>query len=634
MSYGHFKGSTNPQSFLNKLAQSLGSSGKYTNSARRCNFGPAGLFDWLLYCDTVEPPVSVTSQEIADYQYVRQIAALFKKNKDFSLPGIDPRSNAAAKWAEAEYACRKTNLFFDEVAEGNIELMPDVARVISKARWWIGTMLGECPTVSELSLRYGPGTVAESSGYDVRHAFMKLGYARLIAKGSCAEMVADAAKIFAYRDPEQASLLEAPPKAEPWRYGLAKLAFVPKNYKTDRPIIKEPGVNQLYQMGIGSLIRNVLKRFGNDLNTNSRRNSNLAFYGSVWGTVATVDFESASDMIAKRIVELLLPREWYRLLSGVRSGYVDINYDEQNGEQPVEYELEKFSSMGSGFTFELESLIFYALALAASEESGIIINQKTLEFISVHGDDVCISSQAVDLFIRISESLGFKVNKEKSFTEGPFRESCGKDYLRGRNVRPFYLKNVSMHSLYCFHNFFVRAGNNGLADLIAEFIVNRRATAVNYSIKKILRDGKLTAKQKETRIQQAQNTGQVYWGPMSESDHWLITNDRSLWSRDRRKEAIHRELYGYSIGFSPAIIKGYTKNSTSVSVVEELNNAPTSALAFSAERVHLLSTMGNTGNTCWEETLFPLEHTDPMILHNPISGKMRDYKIQTSLCFT
>jgi hypothetical protein len=39
--------------------------------------------------------------------------------------------------------------------------------------------------------------------------------------------------------------------------------------------------------------------------------------------------------------------------------------------------------------------------------------------------------------------LGFKVNADKSFNEGPFRESCGHDYFKGSNVRGVYVKALS-----------------------------------------------------------------------------------------------------------------------------------------------------------------------------------------------
>jgi hypothetical protein len=90
--------------------------------------------------------------------------------------------------------------------------------------------------------------------------------------------------------------------------------------------------------------------------------------------------------------------------------------------------------MGNGFTFELESLIFYATALAVHEYLGIN------EVISVYGDDVILSSSGYHLFSEFSGFLGFIVNPSKSFFEGPFRESCGSHYYSGVDCKPVFLK--------------------------------------------------------------------------------------------------------------------------------------------------------------------------------------------------
>jgi hypothetical protein len=93
-----------------------------------------------------------------------------------------------------------------------------------------------------------------------------------------------------------------------------------------------------------------------------------------------------------------------------------------------------FSSMGNGFTFELESLIFWALSKATAYFTG------TSGVISVYGDDIiCPTGMAQDL-IWILSVFGFQTNRDKSFTEGPFRESCGGHYHSGFDVTPFYLR--------------------------------------------------------------------------------------------------------------------------------------------------------------------------------------------------
>lgn len=205
-----------------------------------------------------------------------------------------------------------------------------------------------------------------------------------------------------------------------------KVVTVPKNAKTDRVIAIEPGINLWFQKGIGSIIRNRLRKNGIDLNSQAI-NGNLARVASRYGHLATVDFSSASDTISTEVVRLLLPHDWYCLLDNFRS---------IRGTLPDKTEIsyQKFSSMGNGYTFELESLIFYAIAISICEimkESGSI---------SVFGDDVIIPSGAFDNYSIVCAELGFTVNKKKSFSSGYFRESCGSYYYNGQNVKPIFQK--------------------------------------------------------------------------------------------------------------------------------------------------------------------------------------------------
>jgi hypothetical protein len=108
--------------------------------------------------------------------------------------------------------------------------------------------------------------------------------------------------------------------------------------------------------------------------------------------------------------------------------------------------------MGNGATFELESLIFYSLLWS-------VCCQDEERTISVYGDDLICPSDCYDEVLDALSLLGFVPNDEKSFGSGPFRESCGKDYWAGTNVRPVYVKDgVSTKEIFRLHNFFKRSG--------------------------------------------------------------------------------------------------------------------------------------------------------------------------------
>lgn len=210
--------------------------------------------------------------------------------------------------------------------------------------------------------------------------------------------------------------------------GRSKIVTVPKNAKTDRTIAIEPGINLWFQKGIGSMIRRRLRSNGVDLNDQSV-NQERSRIASKFNQLATVDFSMASDTVSIALVEDVLPRNWYSLLSTFRtaSGLV--------GKEEVHFA--KFSSMGNGFTFELESLLFYAMALACCDCLGVDSSGT-----SVYGDDVVLPSVAFDLFAKVSDDLGFKVNTSKSYDDGCYRESCGSHYWLGFPIKPIFHKET------------------------------------------------------------------------------------------------------------------------------------------------------------------------------------------------
>lgn len=202
---------------------------------------------------------------------------------------------------------------------------------------------------------------------------------------------------------------------------------VPKKTDIDRVACKEPDVNMWLQKGVGNYFRTCLKKKGIDLNDQSV-NRRLALTGSITRDLATLDLSSASDSVTTGLCELVLPHLWFDLLMDLRSPITNIDGDTHDNEM--------MSSMGNGFTFELESLIFWAITKAVSYLT------KTRGRISVYGDDIICPTESAPLVIEWLEWFGFTVNTEKSFysRDTGFRESCGGHYLDGNDISPFYLK--------------------------------------------------------------------------------------------------------------------------------------------------------------------------------------------------
>lgn len=216
-----------------------------------------------------------------------------------------------------------------------------------------------------------------------------------------------------------------------------RITFVPKNSTTDRTIAVEPSGNVMLQAGVGSYIKDRLVPFGINLRDQSK-NQHFAYLGSLPDQVdefSTIDLKMASDTLSFETVRDLLPWEWFAFLCDLRCERGSLTMPD-GSVQDVEYE--KFSSMGNGYTFELESLIFYALARAVMEEDGF--TGRTHSHLSVFGDDVVCRKSFTGNIISIYSFYGFKINLEKSFVEGNFKESCGRDFLCGEDVRPFFLR--------------------------------------------------------------------------------------------------------------------------------------------------------------------------------------------------
>jgi hypothetical protein len=221
-----------------------------------------------------------------------------------------------------------------------------------------------------------------------------------------------------------------------------KVITVPKDATTNRVIAVEPGLNLWFQKAVGDMIGNRLRRCGIDLRFQSR-NQELARIGSIDQVNATIDFSSASDSIAFGVIEEIFAKapqgpdsdlhRWFTVLDSCRS-----HFGIQGGEL---LRWNKFSSMGNGFTFQLESLLFFAIASCCREHLQRLQSEKIEGDVSVYGDDVIIPVACLGLFSQMCEFYGFVINVKKSSFSSTFRESCGAHFMGGIDVKPYYLKD-------------------------------------------------------------------------------------------------------------------------------------------------------------------------------------------------
>lgn len=387
------------------------------------------------------------------YQVDSYACGLFQKNLDLPVESSseEARYNAAIrKFLEGEHKCAETNLrlratynSFKEYGSltscenrirfglGNLNSEISMYESLDRITKFISRLLGEAPSIDEIDFRFGPGaTLSDRSSEST-------------VPDKISSIITTTARAF----PHIVTLAgTAWGRAHVQDHGRLRARLVrgneffsvPKNFNEDRGAAKEPSLSAPITIWLGSQIKERLAAFGNNVRTNQALNQKLAREGSVSGSYATVDLRNASNTVSLEAVRTLFPKRWVELLSSVRSPVTRIYSFDRRSHRDVL--LNMFSTMGCGFTFEVETLIF----LAAARESMRLVGL-TAEIgknVSVHGDDVVLPSAAYDSFVRLLSFLGFEVNKKKSFASGPFRESCGGDFWVGRAVRPIFLPKI------------------------------------------------------------------------------------------------------------------------------------------------------------------------------------------------
>lgn len=375
------------------------------------------------------------------YAWARRFAALSSKNLSIPL-GVDTRQAAFDKFLETERTCKEFNRDFANLFNTTTALCGQSSRsVIDLIRRKIQYYLGEVPRLDELHCAFGPGS--NSTCRKKTSAKWKLSSRLAIAEDG----------IYAlnelrtlYPRLNWASLDLSDPEA---RYGV--LSSVSKKATIDRMINIEPILNTFVQRPIGSIMKRRLLQVGCNLYDQSV-NRERARLASLNDGDATVDMVSASNLIAFMCPNLLLSNDWFEFLATWRTDKVIFS---DNDSKEVVIPLEMFSSMGNGYTFELESCIFFACAQVANELTG----SKDPSRVSVYGDDIICPQVAIPFLKEIFNFLKFEMNDEKSFVSGCFRESCGGDYLLGVNVRPFFVKDsISDARLVAMSNQVARSG--------------------------------------------------------------------------------------------------------------------------------------------------------------------------------
>ncbi|DAD50055.1 RNA-directed RNA polymerase [ssRNA phage Zoerhiza.4_5] len=225
-----------------------------------------------------------------------------------------------------------------------------------------------------------------------------------------------------------------------------RVITVPKTQKTPRIIAIEPTAMQYMQQGLleaiveaieGDFIANSLIGFKSQV-----PNQQLALKGSLDGSLATLDLSEASDRVSYRHVRELLSRNglFAEAVDATRSRKADVP-----GHGVIR--LAKFASMGSALCFPMEAMVFCTVVFLGIEQT---LNRRLtmkdvkslLGKVRVYGDDIIVPVEFTDTVVDALEAFGFRVNTGKSFWNGKFRESCGRDYYDGVDITTIRLRSL------------------------------------------------------------------------------------------------------------------------------------------------------------------------------------------------
>jgi hypothetical protein len=349
---------------------------------------------------------------------LRQVAALFKKNDAFSKSDV---CTAAARksFERGETRCRITNKRLDHFYQHPDRNDPEIGEWLERMEREIALLLGDPQDFLDAM----PGMIRLTNGAtEDRPRKRSQPYLKVSRRLRGPRAVV----------PYLGSLLQS--------YGvdLASLLFtsvernvialVPKSWKTYRTIAKEPTHSLPFQLALDGFLKTKLRKWGIDLSS-QHKNQELARLGSIDGSWATIDLEMASDTLSLNAVAWMLPPEWYKLFLSFRSSCYSAPWGDGS--------YAKFSSMGNGYTFTLETLIFTAACRAVGARQ-----------CAVYGDDIVVESVYTTSVVKLLSFLGFRTNATKTFChpDSRFRESCGCDYYRGQYITPFYLRECPKES--------------------------------------------------------------------------------------------------------------------------------------------------------------------------------------------
>lgn len=217
-----------------------------------------------------------------------------------------------------------------------------------------------------------------------------------------------------------------------------KVVAVPKDSRGPRLVCVHPAEAIWAQQGVRRVLERGISRrrkwypswswpCGHIRFDDQSVNGRIALLSSRSRRYATLDLKEASDRLSVDLIEHLFGR-YYKFFGCSRARSYRIGN--------ATYPMYSYAPMGNATVFPVQSLVFWAICVASMHRQG----SKAPGAAFVFGDDIIVPVQYAHGVIKDLEAFGLVVNRQKSFSNGYFRESCGVDAFKGIDVTPIRWK--------------------------------------------------------------------------------------------------------------------------------------------------------------------------------------------------
>jgi len=437
--------------FERSLEEGLIDSTRFLGFKRRASL-PAFLQGLISRVFDIGDGKLLKEPDIAAIFFVRQFCLMWKKvNIDCSKERTE---DAIKAYIETDEDINRRPAYDTVASNDEFTLAGEVGRVGRFIWHRLEYSYANAWRYSRLVPKHGPGATAERISGNQKFE-LRTWHARLQEHFPLDSYAFPNASWLGEECSESIDILE--PGAEP----PVRVVTVPKTQKGPRVIAIEPVCMQYTQQAIAEfLVREIEQGTLTSGRINFRDqtvNRALALDGSKSGYFATIDLSEASDRVSLSLVRLVF-KSCPLLMEALEATRTTSAELPDGTKRPVY----KFASMGSALCFPVEAGVFFTLAVVGRCKAlNLPLTYRNVVRMSrqvyVYGDDIIVPASEVLTVIETLEAFGLKVNRNKSFWIGKFRESCGMDAYAGEPITPVYLRELPDH----------RRSRNGIVSLVS-----------------------------------------------------------------------------------------------------------------------------------------------------------------------